>query len=373
MAHAASDVLIVGAGPTGLAAALFLAAKGISCRIIDKSPEPSHTSRAQVVNPRSLELLTPSGVASDMLAEGFPLRRAHFYEDWAPIAEIDLGAIPSPYPMTALTQARSEALLAHALRDRDIFPERGVALDAFGQDADAVEAILTHADGQHETVRARLMLAADGAHSVVRQTLGLSFDGSAFPEDWPLYDLVLNDPVDVGGVHVSFVPRGLIFMMAIRPGLWRVLGDMEEPLDHLPPGSKPGLIEWRSNFHVAHRVASKAAAGRVMLAGDAAHIHAPLGARGMNLGIEDAYVFADCAAGALAGNLQRIEDYGRLRHPVHMKLVRRIERLTTIARGQPEVLDLVRHYLLPGVTHIGPLRNAMMRMASGLDHSVRTH
>lgn len=372
MPNTGAEILIVGAGPTGLAAALFLSGRGIPCRIIDRAPEPSHTSRALIVNPRSLDLLTRSGIASAMLEEGFPLRSAHLTENWAPVADFDLSDIPSRLPMLVLSQARSEALLTHGLRDRDIVPERGVSLESFEQDAESVRAVLLHPDGQRESVRTPLMLGADGAHSTVRHGLGLSFDGSAFPEIWPLYDLELNDPIDRHGVHICFLPHGFLFMLAIRPGFWRVFGDVERPLDHLPAGSRPGTVEWHSDFRVSHRVASAAAVGRVMLAGDAAHIHSPLGGRGLNLGIEDAFVFAECAADALEGDLSRIADYGRLRHAVHRKLVSRIERLTTMARGQSEVLARIRHYLLPAMTHLSPVRGMMMRLVSGLDHPLRT-
>ncbi len=372
LAHSSPEVLIAGAGPTGLAAALFLAARDIPCRIIDQAPKPSRTSRAQVINPRSLDLLTASGVASAMLEEARPLDGITFYQGWEKLAELPFAGAHPQYRLCVLPQARSEALLAHALYDRGVEPERGVTLEGFTQDESGVDAVLARADGRRETMRTRLMLAADGAHSVARHALGLTFDGSAYPETWPLYDIRLNDPLDIDRAHVSFVPRGLVFMVAIRPGLWRVLGDMDEPLEHLPPGTERGEIEWSSSFHIAHRVASRQTVGRVMLAGDAAHIHSPIAARGMNLGIEDAFVFADCAADALRGEIGRIADYGRLRHAVHKRVVGRIELLTTLARGQPEAVGLLRRFLIPGIAHLAPARRRMEEMVSGLDHPVRT-
>ncbi len=372
MAEPSSDILIVGAGPTGLAAGLFLSARDIPCRIVDRAPAPSATSRAQVVNPRTLDLLTPSGVASDMLEEARPLEGISFYEDWKPLAGLDIADAHPHYRLSVLPQARTEAMLTHALYDRGFAPERGVALESFRQDDDGVDAVLVHADGRRETMRTPLMLAADGAHSLVRHALGLPFEGSSFPETWPLYDLRLEDPLDLDRAHISFVPRGLVFMIAIRPGLWRVLGDMGEPLDYLPPGVRRGEIEWSSNFHIAHRVASREAVGRVMLAGDAAHIHSPIAARGMNLGIEDAYAFADCAADALDGDMGRLADYGHLRHGVHTRVVGRIEKLTALARGQPNAIGLLRRFLIPGLAHLAPARRRMAAMVSGLDHPVRT-
>lgn len=372
MAQERSDLLIAGAGPTGLAAALFLALRGIRCRVIDQADRPAETSRALVVNPRSLELLEPSGVAVAVLAEARPLQGVRFYTGWDNLAAMDLAQVVGSRPMSVLPQARTEALLARALAEQGVTPERGVALERATQDAAGVESVLLHANGRRETVRTALLLGADGAHSVVRKGLGLDFPGSAFAEPWPLYDLHLDDPLDLDHAHISFVPHGMIFMLALRPGLWRVLGNVAAPLDHLPGNSRPGEIAWQSNFHISHRVAERAAEGRIALAGDAAHIHSPVGARGMNLGIEDAFVYAACAADALGGRLDRIADYGRLRHAVHKTAVARIKRLTLMARGRPGVVSVARRYILPEITRIGPAARAMARVATGLDHPVQT-
>lgn len=109
-----------------------------------------------------------------------------------------------------------------------------------------------------------------------------------------------------------FVKGGLVFLLGLKAGLWRVFADVTEPLDRLPPGTAHGDIEWQSSFHISHRLAAREVLGRAVLAGDAAHIHSPVTARGMNLGIEDAYVFAECVVAALGGELSRLDDFGRL-------------------------------------------------------------
>jgi 2-polyprenyl-6-methoxyphenol hydroxylase-like FAD-dependent oxidoreductase len=365
--------LIVGAGPTGLAAALFLADKDVPCRIIDAAPRAAAESRAQVVNPRALELLEPSGVARDIVAQGHAVLRARFYDDWTQIAELELGDAHPRHRMTVLPQARTEALLAQALAARGVLPERGVRFEALRPDAGRVEAVLIHPDGRRETVRAPLLLGADGAHSRVREELGIPFEGSAFPEDWPLFDLRLGDPLDPESAHVCFVKGGLVFLLGIRPGLWRVFGNVPDLLEHLPPGTQVGESTWTSSFHISHRVAARETAGHVAIAGDAAHIHSPAAARGMNLGVEDAWVFAECAADFLAGQPERLEDYGRLRHAVHERVVRRIRLLTELARGQPGLVGLLREHLIPGLTRFGPSAHAMVALLTGLDHEVRIH
>jgi 2-polyprenyl-6-methoxyphenol hydroxylase-like FAD-dependent oxidoreductase len=198
-------------------------------------------------------------------------------------------------------------------------------------------------------VRAPLLLAADGARSAVREALGFGFQGHAFPEAWPLYDIHLADPLPLDHAHISFVKGGL-FMLCIPAGLWRVFGNIENLLDLLPAGSRPGAVEWHSSFHIADRVASNIAEKRVALAGDAAHIHSPVGARGKNLGIEDAYIYAACAAIALAGHLDAIDNYAGLRQPIHKTVVGRMDHLPTLARGRPDWVGLMRRYPAPSMT-----------------------
>jgi 2-polyprenyl-6-methoxyphenol hydroxylase-like FAD-dependent oxidoreductase len=365
--------LIVGAGPTGLAAALFLSLKGIAARIIDKAAEPEKQSRALVINPRALELLAPTGVVQTIQTEGRPIHRTRFYEGWEMIAELEFGDAHPLYRMTVLPQARTEALLTEALARRGVHPERGVTFETLVQDEDGVSVTLTHGDGERETAHAPVLLGADGARSRVREALGIAFEGSAFPEPWPLYDIQLNDPLDLETAHVSLVKHGLVFLLGLEPSLWRVFADVPNPLDRLPPGTTHGDAAWQTTFHVSHRLAARETIGRVALAGDAAHIHSPAAARGMNLGIEDAYVFAECASDALQGRWRRLEDFGRLRREVHHKVIGRIRALTRLARGQPDLVGALRRYLIPGVTKFPPTAAPTIQLLTGLDHEVRLH
>lgn len=364
--------IIVGAGPTGLAASLFLAQKGARSRIIDQSVEPEKESRAQVVNIRSLELLEPTGIVSAMLSEGHSIHRTRFYDGWELIAELEFGNADSRHPMTVLPQARTEALLTEALARHGITPERGVKCETLVQDEKGVTVTLVHQDGRRETARAPVLLGADGAHSRVRDVLQIPFDGSELPEPWPLYDIQLNDPLDYETAHVSLVKQGLVFLLGLKDGLWRVFADVADPLDRLPPGTVRGEVDWQSSFRISHRLAGREVDGRVALAGDAAHIHSPVAARGMNLGIEDAYVFSECAAEMLSGQSHRLEDYGRLRRKVHHSVIEGIKALTEFARGQPNLVGALRDFLIPGMTKFPPTAHAMTKLLTGLDHEVRT-
>ena len=362
--------LIAGAGPTGLAAALFLAERGVTCRIVDPAPEPSKTSKALAVNPRTLELLEPTGVTARMLAEGRPLRRAFATEAWKPLAEVDITDVHPRFPMLGLSQARSEALLAEALAERGITPRRGGGLGGLTQADDRVEVELRSGDTLVERTTAPLVLGADGAHSVTRHALGLELEGSTLPEPWPLYDLELETDMAPDAAHIAFYPDGLVFMLALEDGQWRAMGNTPDVLDRLPPGSVPGRIVWESRFRISHRMTPSMREGRVCLAGDAAHLHSPIGARGMNLGIEDAYVFAACAADALKGDVGRLADYGRLRHRVDHQVVRRVELITRLVRARSPALQMLRHFGLPLAVKATALTKRFKQTATGLDHDV---
>jgi 2-polyprenyl-6-methoxyphenol hydroxylase-like FAD-dependent oxidoreductase len=179
-----APVLIVGAGPTGLAAALFLTHRGVTVRIIDTAPAPTSTSKALLVNPRTLEILHDSGVAARIMTEGTRLTGACLHRGTKIVAAIDMLALLPGQPLIAIPQARTEALLIDALHEQGVDVERGVSLQTLEQNAECVTVSLQHADGQLETTHAALVFGADGARSTVRQQLGLAFEGSSLPEPW---------------------------------------------------------------------------------------------------------------------------------------------------------------------------------------------
>jgi 2-polyprenyl-6-methoxyphenol hydroxylase-like FAD-dependent oxidoreductase len=367
-------VLIVGAGPTGLAAALFLARRGVAVRIVDVLPQASMYSRALAVNRRTLEVLHETGVSDRIVAEGWAIKGACLRAGDREVLVLELPDTPGEPPaMTALAQARTEALLADALQAQGVSVERGVSLQTLTQNESHVTANLRHADGQIEQAQVSLLFGADGARSVTREALGLAFSGRHLPEPWSLWDIDMYSSLDPWHAHVLFQPDGFIFTLRLKGDTWRVIANTADPLATLRRYGTLGSVAWQSQFHIGHRVASQAALGRVALGGDAAHIHSPIGARGMNLGIEDAYVYADCAADALAGDLSRLHDYGVLRHAVHKAVVRRIGAITRLVRGRPPWLRWLRDEVVPVAGHMAFVQHLMLRTVGGLDHPLRTH
>lgn len=353
--------LIVGAGPTGLATALFLRERGIPARIIDAAPEPSVHSKALGVNARTLDLLESTGVTEAMIAQGQIARGMNLWRPDQKLATITLGGIDHPYPfMVILSQAESERLLTEALAERDITVERGVRLTGIKADEGGIAVTLSNG----ETLMPTTVLGADGAHSTVRKTLGRGFPGSSYPEPWYLYDARLTTTLDPTTPHAFLLDEGALLFFPIKGDLWRIVSNVEDPLSHAPIGTTIGTIEWESDFSFSHRITDTLYADNVCLAGDAAHIHSAVGARGMNLGIEDAYVFAALVAE------NRIADYEALRRPVIESVVKTVARATELPRGRSIVSKIARHvpsviaWLVPKAEHI------IRPWVLGLDHEI---
>ena len=367
MVAASPQVLIVGAGPAGLAAALFLSRRGVPVRIFDAGAEPTRTSKALGVNPRTLALLEDTGVSARILAEAQEMRALFLHHNGKPLTTLkpDWKALGATHPMVILPQARTEALLTEALAALGVVPERGKALTALAQTDDVVTANL--ADG--ETIRTPLLFAADGAHSTVRKALDLDFPGDGWDEPWKLMD------VDIDGLQpdqgwIDLHDDGALIVLPFSGQTFRLIGFGRPLLDDLPSEWTVGTIHWQSDFHISHRMVERMTVGRVCLAGDAAHIHSPMGARGMNLGIEDAFVYAACAADFLNGEAGRLDDYNRIRHPVDAAVVDRVRRLTGMVRNTSPLADWLKGVVPPLLSRLPFVLNAGLRVGMGLDHPV---
>lgn len=365
---ASPQVLIVGAGPAGLAAALFLSRRDVPVRIIDAADEPTRTSKALGVNPRTLDLLEDTGVAARILSEAQEMRTLSLHHNGRPLTTLrpDWKALGADHPMVILPQARTEALLAEALAAFGVRPERGKSLTAVSQADDAATATLS--DG--ETIHAPLLFAADGAHSTVRKALDLDFPGDGWDEPWQLMD------VDIDGLQpdqgwVDLHDEGALIALPFSGETFRLIGFGRPLLERLPADWTLGTIHWRSDFRISHRMVERMTVGRICLGGDAAHIHSPMGARGMNLGIEDAFVYAVCAADFLKGETGRLGDYHRIRHPVDAAVVDRVRRLTGMVRNTSPLADWLKGVVPPLISHLPFALNAGLRVGMGLDHPVR--
>jgi len=375
MSHQDQPV-IVGAGPVGLGAALFLARQGRVARVVEMRDEPSQQSRALAVNPRTLDVLEPTGVTSRMLERGSRIHGVRFYQHGRIIAHLSFGGMHPRYPfMLALSQATSERLLTEALEAAGGEVERGLRMVECRNVPGGVEAVLEPtAGGPRQVARCPWLLGADGARSTARQQVGVELVGSSFPREWHLADAPLRTKLPADQAHVFFRDGGAFYFMIrvvdetlndrVGQPVWRVMGNRPEPLSQLIQVEPAGPSIWTSSFHVSHQTCATFSSGNVYFAGDAAHLHSPIGARGMNLGLEDAWVFAELV------RTDRLRAYDQLRQPVDQRVVRRVELLSRLVSAESGFTRFLRAFVFPPAVKLSFVRGLMVRTVSGLDHEL---
>ncbi|HEX2256081.1 MAG TPA: FAD-dependent oxidoreductase [Afifellaceae bacterium] len=356
-----TSILIVGAGPTGLTAAIELARRGYRPRIVDKDAGPPAESRALAVNPRTLQVLEPSGATARLVAAGRRIHHAHFHTAEREFLSLKVSDLGGPYPfMLVLPQGEIEALLADLLGEHGIAVEWQTELTALTEADGRLRAELK-GPGRTQRLRPDIVIGADGAHSTVRRAIGLAFPGSAYETEWGLADVEVRTKLPLDGVHAFDLAPVLFAMIPIRGNLVRLISDQPDVLAHVPPEIAYGEVAWLTSFRISHRQTETYQAGNVFLAGDAAHIHSPFGGRGMNLGIEDAAWLAwQIAEG-------RTDNYTKDRRPVGRHVLRTVDPATRLMAADGLAARLARRRLLPLLFTIPALRRLALRRLAGQD------
>ena len=235
-----ADVLVVGAGPTGLTLAAALAAQGVRARIIDRGLGRVHESRALAIQPRTLEVLAGLGVTDEIVAAGNRTvhLRLHARGRSVQVPLFDLGGADTAYPyLLFLSQAETERILAERLARAGVAVERGVELVTLTQSREGLTVSLRHHNGSDETTRAAYVVGCDGAHSTVRAQAGIGFGGGSYPQTFVLADTEA-DGVEPGSAHVFLSETGMLFFFPLgAPASWRLLA-MRPPTDPTPPGAR---------------------------------------------------------------------------------------------------------------------------------------
>ncbi|WP_149537725.1 FAD-dependent monooxygenase [Siccirubricoccus phaeus] len=382
-----TQVLIVGAGPTGLVLAIQLARRGIACRIIDRASGPGEASRAMAVHARTLEFYRQFGFAERVVAAGIPMAALRLREAGREVARLDLGALgagESRYPfILSLPQDEHEALLGRQLVALGVRVEWGVALRALAKGPDGVRATLATPAGE-ESCDAAWLCGCDGAHSRVRQALGLGFPGGTYAQRFYVADVAIDGPPRPD-IEANLAAQGLALLFPVRrTGMQRVigilppgLGDREavefeaiRPTAEAMLGISVARVNWFSTYHVHHRVAAGFRRGRAFLAGDAGHIHSPAGGQGMNTGIGDAvnlgWKLAEVLRGRAAESL--LDSYEPERIGFARSLVATTDRAFTAMVGTGLGSRLLRSLVLPRLAPpllgIGPVRRRLFRTVS---------
>jgi 2-polyprenyl-6-methoxyphenol hydroxylase-like FAD-dependent oxidoreductase len=314
-----TQVLIVGAGPTGLVMALWLKKCGIDFRIIDQAAKPGTTSRALAVQSRTLEFYQMLGISDLLLQKGLLVPELMMWRSGKKVATAKLGKLGkdlSPFPYIVFcSQDVHEALLCQVLADLDVQIERETALVGFTQDTEAVTAEIKGPKGV-EKIRALYLCGCDGAHSETRHGIQSKFPGGTYQQVFFVADVIATGEMMQGSVQISVSPKDFCIVMPMKTqGTVRLTGlvppesENKEKISFedvaqsvaLNTGLKISKVNWFSSYHVHHRVAEKFQEGRVFLCGDAGHIHSPAGGQGMNTGIGDAINLAWKLADVIKG------------------------------------------------------------------------
>jgi 2-polyprenyl-6-methoxyphenol hydroxylase-like FAD-dependent oxidoreductase len=349
-----TEVLVVGAGPTGLALGCALRQAGVHCTLIDQAEAGANTSRAAVIHARTLEVLEQIGVTDAIVREGHVVPRLGVRDRDELLLALDFGGLPTRYPyVLLLPQDRTEALLLERLEALEQRVHRSVRARSLLQDDTGVTVTLEDARApqgtppSRESIRARYVVGCDGMHSAVRDAAGISFTGGTYSEAFALADVHLEWPLPRDEVQLFFAPAGVMVVAPLPRDRHRVVATLAEPpeqpsvadvqalLDQRGPCARSKVLDvvWSSRFRVHHRIATHYRAGRVFVAGDAAHVHSPAGGQGMNTGIQDAVHLAELLVAVLSGRAEAssLERYEAERRPVAQSVLRLTQRLTRVA------------------------------------------
>jgi 2-polyprenyl-6-methoxyphenol hydroxylase-like FAD-dependent oxidoreductase len=363
------QVLIVGAGPTGLVLALFLQRLGVRVRVIDKAAEPGTTSRAIAVQARTLELYRQIGLADAVVARGLEFVAANLWTSGrhvgrAPFGEMGRGLSPFPY-MLAFAQDEHERLLIDTLAERGVSVERNLELVSLAPGSDGVRATLKRAGGVEETCDALYVAGCDGAHSQVRRQLGIKFPGGTYEHLFYVADVDASGPALNGELHVILDDADFLAVFPLKgKGRYRLIGIVRDEMagkqDKLTWNDVSNRVlgrmqiavnsvNWFSTYHVHHRVAERFRDGRAFLLGDAAHIHSPVGGQGMNTGIGDAVNLAWKLAAVIAGtgDARLLETYHTERTAFAERLVATTDTAFIFVTKSGPIAKRVRLNLVP--------------------------
>ncbi len=377
------DVLVIGAGPSALTAATVLADHGVGCRVVGAGSGPTTQSRALVVQSRTLELWYKLGLADGAIRAGQMVDGAVGILDGTvvnhgrPVLNFAaMGVGQTPYPFLLVhEQSRTEAMLLERLAASGRSVDWNTRAVGLRQHHDAVEVTLRRADGGEETVRPRWVIGADGASSTVRHALGLSYDGGTYETAFFLADVAVDWELGHDQLYLALTDTGTFLFVPMREDTTG--GHRFRILASLPPEvAAKGRLEladvqnavyrtsgvrarvhdprWISLYRLHHRLAEHFRIGRVFLAGDAAHIHSPVGGQGMNTGIQDAYNLAWKLALVVRGHAwpELLESYEAERMPVARALLHGTDRAFGIIVSRSRAVRLARRVAVHAVPRV---------------------
>ncbi len=384
-----TDVLIVGAGPTGLVLALWLTKLGVSVRILDKTAEPGTTSRALAVHARTLELYQQLDLTEAVIKNGHQVPAINLWVAGKHEARVDFsdaGQTLTPYPFLHIfPQDEHERLLISRLEQVGVKVERQTELTGFTDHGDGITAEITGPNGS-EKIECRYLAGCDGARSKTREILDVGFPGGTYSQIFYVADVEASGPPVTGELAVDLDQADFLALFPLKgEGRARLIGTVRDERAQHPENLKfedvsdraitnlkvkVEKVNWFSTYRVHHRVADHFHRGRAFLLGDAAHIHSPAGGQGMNTGIGDAINLAWKLAWVLSGRApdRMLASYEQERIAFARTLVATTDRGFTLASAEGPLADFVRTkvfpVLLPAAAHFSAFREFLFRTVS---------
>ena len=393
MKTSTADALIVGAGPVGLTLASALSHQGLTYRLIEKNAVPTDKSKALVLWSRSLELFAPLGLTQAFIDSGNKAKGGSVHADGKRIVHFELTGDDSPFGFPLMIpQNETERVLIKHLQSHGATIERQVELVSFVEGPESVVCQIRDADGREESVETSWLIGCDGAHSTVRKSAGIPFTGHAEPNDWMLADVHIQGVLPEDEVSVFLHAEGALVFFPITRDRFRMIADLgqadasarradptladaQAKVDERGPG---GLILsdpiWLSNFRINERKVEKYRLGRVMLAGDAAHIHSPAGGQGMNTGMQDVFNLAWKLALAQRGQGRTetlLDSYSLERSAIGDQVLKAAEAFTTIATLRNPIARSLRNHVAPILTSFQFVRDKVRRNWSEISINYR--
>lgn len=386
------DVVVVGAGPTGLLLASELARRGVGVRLIEKRTSSGEHSRALAVLPRTMEMMDQLGLANAFINPSHQAKGICFYgRDRREAFRSSMNDLPSEFPFfLLLPQTETENILVNHARKAGVEIERGVSFLRMVQQGQRVLATVERMDGTTEEINASYVVGCDGSRSAVRQATGLEFQGEGYDQSWLLADVVLDPRLDPNWLHGFTSIDGPIFFFPLPNNIWRIVLLRKRAESATTEVSMNEIVEilnknhlghlrvrdpsWLAGFGIEHRRTEHLRVGRVFLCGDAAHVHSPAGGQGMNTGLGDAFNLGWKLAHVIKGKAKEelLDSFEAERMPVIDGVMRMTDQVTKLITATDGPRVWIREWILPIVAKMGLAAKMAMRLSQlsvGYPHS----
>ena len=377
-----TDILIVGAGPVGLFLANECARRGLKWRIVESKSAQSGHSKALAIFPRTLEIFDMAGIVAPFLELANRVTSVKVITHNHTLAHMPFKPEESPYPFIAMVpQNVTESILVGELIKKNGHIDYNTSFVSATQYDDHVNVILDN-NGQKESIDVTYVVGCDGAHSSVRHQLNLNFEGGEYHDLFMLADIETNETLPANELQLCPHEAGPLAIFPMNVSRHRIVATVqesqgEEPTLELvqdllkqraPAGFKANSLYWSSYFHIHHRQVAQLRQGRIFLAGDAAHIHSPIGGQGMNTGLHDVWNLVwklDLNLNGY-GNNQLLDSYSAERRPVIKHVVEITDFLTRIMATPNRLVQTVRNSVIPMVSRLTPFQHAFVQKMSEL-------